>query len=94
MRDDAGLLDRPTKAAVRLLALGLLEEAEAGRRALHGGEDAEALHDLRVALRRLRSCLRSYAPLLKASVGADLRTPLRDRRRTAPFPSIDHTLYN
>lgn len=71
----SGIVDRPAKHAVRLVALGFLGEAETARRALLEGSDPEALHDVRVALRRLRSCLRSYAPLLGESIRK------KDRRR-------------
>lgn len=61
------LLDRPAAEAARLLVLARsarLREAMAACEA--GGE--EALHDLRVELRRVRSALRSWAPWLEGSV--------------------------
>src|SRR5690606_27012194 len=51
----AGLLDRPLAEAARRIALAELERAARARSALAEGSDPEALHDLRVALRRLRS---------------------------------------
>ncbi|MGE0641749.1 MAG: CHAD domain-containing protein [Thermoanaerobaculia bacterium] len=54
------LLARPAEEAVRRLALFELGRAEAAREALVAGDRDEALHDFRVALRRLRSLLRSH----------------------------------
>ena len=68
------LLREPTARAARAVALALLDDVDGeyarldrkrGRKA-----DPEALHDFRVALRRLRSCLRAYRADLKDSVGA------------------------
>jgi CHAD domain-containing protein len=56
----ADLLARSAEEAVRRLALAELERAEAARERLVAGDRDEALHDLRVALRRLRSLLRSH----------------------------------
>lgn len=55
------LLDLPAPHAVRRIALGYLEDAGAAHARLMGNEDGEALHDFRVALRRLRSWLRADA---------------------------------
>ncbi|HEX7184504.1 MAG TPA: CHAD domain-containing protein [Thermoanaerobaculia bacterium] len=72
-----GLLSRPPDEGARLLALGFLDQAAAAYPRLSDPADAEALHDFRVALRRLRSCLRSYRPLLEASVPRKLAKKLR-----------------
>ena len=56
----ADLLIRSAEEAVRRLALGELARAEAAREALVAGDRDEALHGFRVALRRLRSLLRSH----------------------------------
>src|SRR4051794_717270 len=69
------LLARPVSYGSRLLALSYLEEAKRARKRMHDAQDEEALHDFRVALRRLRSCLRAYRPQLESSV------PKRQRRR-------------
>jgi CHAD domain-containing protein len=61
----------------RHLCLGLLEEAESALRRLERGEDEEALHDFRVALRRLRSVIRAYRPYLKGSARKKLRARLK-----------------
>ena len=64
----------------RRLALAHLEDATAARSRLAGSSDTEALHDYRVALRRLRSCLRAYGKDLRSSVS---RKKLRQLRRLA-----------
>jgi CHAD domain-containing protein/CYTH domain-containing protein len=74
------LLDRPAAEAARLLALRLLDEAAAARLRLGRPDDPEALHDFRVAIRRLRSSLRAWREVVSDSV-----TPrvLRRLRRLA-----------
>jgi CHAD domain-containing protein/CYTH domain-containing protein len=87
------LLDLPVAEAVRLRALELLAAAQAARPRLEatapGNEDDEALHDFRVALRRLRSVLKAHANLpglggkverLRRRLGdvADATGPARD----------------
>jgi CHAD domain-containing protein/CYTH domain-containing protein len=70
MTDDTfAVVHRPAAPGIRLLALRLLDQAEDARLRLREGSDPEALHDFRVAIRRLRSTLRSYAPQLVDSVG-------------------------
>jgi CHAD domain-containing protein len=54
------MLDSPAPAGVRLVAMGLLDEWLATLPTLHSGHEEEALHDYRVALRRLRSWLRTF----------------------------------
>ncbi|HEX2076607.1 MAG TPA: CHAD domain-containing protein [Longimicrobium sp.] len=70
-----GLLELGAHRAARWLALRFLEDAQAARARLDDPEDAEALHDFRVALRRLRSTVRAYADQLEDSLGG------KDRRR-------------
>ena len=72
----ANLLDRPAEEAARLVALEELARAESARAALERGDDPEALHDFRVALRRLRSHLRAFRDPLDAAVGRKLRRRL------------------
>lgn len=67
--------DRPAAETARRIALGHLDDAVAARVRLESGEGAEALHDLRVALRRLRCTIRTFRPELSDSVRR------RDRRR-------------
>ena len=64
----------------RRLALAHLEDATAARSRLLGSSDPEALHDYRVALRRLRSCSRAYRKQLRSTVS---RKSLRQLRRLA-----------
>jgi CHAD domain-containing protein/CYTH domain-containing protein len=59
--DDLG---RPAAHGAALVALRLLDEAEKRRDRLADPNAADALHDFRVALRRLRSWLRAYRPYL------------------------------
>jgi len=72
------LLGRPAAQSVRLIALDYLDEAGRALERLKDPEDKEALHDFRVALRRLRTTLRAYRPQLDGSVPRRLRRKLRD----------------
>jgi CHAD domain-containing protein/CYTH domain-containing protein len=69
------LLELAAPRAARWLALRFLDEARAARERLDDASESEALHDFRVALRRLRSTLRAYAEHLEGGVGG------KDRRR-------------
>ena len=64
----ADLLGRPAAQSVRVIALGYLEDATSAFERTGNPEDTLALHDFRVALRRLRTTLRAYRPLLEDSV--------------------------
>lgn len=76
------LLDLPAwEGAIRVTLAHLDRAVEAAPRLQDPG-DAEALHDVRVALRRLRSHLRAYAPLLVAAV------PRKRRRRIGELASF------
>lgn len=75
---DASLLERSPEETARHLCLGLLQEAEEALVRLERGSDDEALHDFRVALRRLRSVIRAYRRHLKGSVRKKLRARLSD----------------
>ncbi|MEP6691130.1 MAG: CHAD domain-containing protein, partial [Gemmatimonadaceae bacterium] len=77
------VLDRAAPETARWFALSLLDEATAARARLDEEDDAEALHDFRVALRRLRSCLRSYADELDGSVSNKTSKELRDLARAS-----------
>ena len=68
----------PAPQGVRLVALGFLEDAGDARKRLAQAHDAKALHDFRVALRRLRSWLRSFKVELDGSVKRKHRRSLRD----------------
>jgi len=72
------LLDRPAEEAVRRIALVELERAETARAALVAGDDPEALHDFRVAVRRLRSLLRAFREEAGEPLGKRLRQKLAE----------------
>jgi CHAD domain-containing protein len=88
MTSASGLLARPPEEGARLLALSFLDQAVAARARLADPQDAEALHDFRVALRRLRSCLRAYRSHLKESVPKKLARRLK-RLADATGPGRD-----
>lgn len=67
----------PVRLGVRLGALAFLDEAEAARERMLRHRDDEALHDFRVAVRRLRSLLRAWRPWVSESVKAGDRRRLR-----------------
>jgi len=74
----------PERAARRLLARQLKSAEAAGRR-LAGAEDAEALHDFRVALRRFRSIERAYRAWVEDALPKKLRKRLQELvRSTGP----------
>lgn len=75
MKGGAALLELAAPRAARWLALHFLDEAQDARVRLDDAGDAEALHDFRVAIRRLRSTVRAYAAHLEGGVGG------KDRRR-------------
>ncbi len=68
-------LDGPPEEGARLIALAQLRVADAAAKRLLEGRDEEALHDLRVGVRRLRSTLRSFRPWLRDTLRR------RDERR-------------
>jgi len=70
------LLARPAAQSVRLIALGYLEDATQALERTNDPADEEALHDFRVAVRRLRTTLRAYRPLLDDGVGRKTRKQL------------------
>ncbi|HEY0553856.1 MAG TPA: CHAD domain-containing protein [Thermoanaerobaculia bacterium] len=73
----AGLLSRSPEEGARLLALSFLDQAAAARPRLDDPADAEALHDFRVGLRRLRSALKAYDAQLGGSVPKKLAKRLK-----------------
>jgi CHAD domain-containing protein/CYTH domain-containing protein len=76
-----GVLDLPADRGARRLALTALDDAANAHARLEQGGDDRALHDFRVALRRLRSTVRAYAEHLGGSVGK------KDRRRLSALAS-------
>jgi CHAD domain-containing protein/CYTH domain-containing protein len=73
----ADLLARSPEEAVRRIAHELLAQAAAARDRLADPQDTEALHDFRVAIRRLRSTERAYRGVLEGSFGDKARKRLR-----------------
>jgi CHAD domain-containing protein len=71
------LLSRPPEEGARRLALGFLDQAAKAHSRLADPEDTEALHDFRVGLRRLRSCLKAYAGQLGDSIPRKLARALK-----------------
>lgn len=74
------LLDMPAEPAVRERALKLVDKVAVACKRLASPEDAEALHDFRVALRRLRIWLRAYDRY--AGVSGKLQARLHDIAQT------------
>ena len=70
------LLDLPAEEAARLIALALLDRTAEAALRLGDPTDPMALHDFRVATRRLRSCLQAYRPEIDGSVSPRLRRRL------------------
>ena len=68
MHTSPELLEQPAERAARVVALHLLDNATKARERLDDDSDAEALHDYRVAIRRLRSWLRALGPWLEKSI--------------------------
>jgi CHAD domain-containing protein len=66
----------PERAARKLLARQL-KHAEVAGQHLASGEDSEALHDFRVALRRFRSIERTYRPWVAEALPKKLRKRLQ-----------------
>lgn len=72
------IADLPVRIGIRRLALTYLDQAESARERLTLHRDDEALHDFRVALRRLRSCLRAYRPYFSDTIRGKHRRAARD----------------
>jgi len=66
----------------RRIALTHLDNATVARGRLLSQSDPEALHDYRVGLRRLRSCLRAYRKPLRSSVRSKIPRQLRRLARS------------
>jgi len=75
------LLDRSAEESSRLLALHYLDQLDRAQRRLDEALEPDALHDFRVGLRRLRSCVRAYRAELKGSVTGKARGQLRKLTR-------------
>jgi CHAD domain-containing protein len=75
------LLPRSAAPVAAELGLARLDGVRAASARLDDPDDAEALHDFRVALRRLRASLRSFRLELGDSVSKKLQRRLRDVTR-------------
>jgi CHAD domain-containing protein len=77
MKIDAAVVDLPVEEGARTVSLALLATCDEAASRLEAGEDDEALHDFRVALRRLRTVLRSFRRSLRSSVSRSKEKRLR-----------------
>ena len=85
MRLDPELLDGPPAAGARVMALARAADLEEVAARAAGPADPAALHDLRVALRRLRSTLSALEPLLGGAATEKQRRRLaKAARLTGP----------
>ena len=75
------LLERSARESARLLALTYLSQIDRAQSRVGDSQDAEALHDFRVGLRRLRSALSAYREQLDDSVTKKMRNRMRDLAR-------------
>ena len=75
------LLEEPVERAARVVALDLLGRASKHRARLNNKRNTEALHDFRVAVRRLRSWVRALDTWLEDSVPSKARRRLRKAAR-------------
>lgn len=62
------VLTLPVDEAVARICRGYLKDAQRALPGVHDPDNSEALHDFRVALRRLRSYLRSYRGSLRGAI--------------------------
>ncbi len=65
---DPSILHDTAPRAARVVSLALLDDLRQEREKLAASRQSETLHDFRVALRRLRSWLRAFGPVLEGSV--------------------------
>ncbi|HEY7636314.1 MAG TPA: CHAD domain-containing protein [Gemmatimonadales bacterium] len=86
MRVPLALPDLLVDEGARRLALTYLEDAVAARIRVRSAADREALHDYRVAVRHLRSCVRAYRRELRSSIGRKTRRQLRCLARATNRP--------
>lgn len=70
------ILREPAELRSRRIGLALLADVRAARDRLDDPNDESALHDFRVALRRLRSLLRAFGPQLRDTMDAKIERRL------------------
>lgn len=73
-----GLIGMTALEGVSRVAQQYLNRATESAKRLSNEADAEALHDFRVSLRRLRTLLQAYEPYLEGRVGKKIRRRIRD----------------
>lgn len=78
MHVDTAVLSAPVAQGVRLVALGFLDDVHAAAEQLARAHDADALHDFRVAVRRLRSWVRAFDEEFDGTVKKKDRRRLRE----------------
>lgn len=66
------------RAAFRAIALSCLDQMQRNHAGAVASDDPEYIHQMRVATRRLRACLRLFAPVLPTDYAADLLPQLRE----------------
>jgi adenylate cyclase len=70
-----------TRGAFRKIALACLAQMQGNEEGLLASDDPEFIHQMRVALRRLRSALRSFGPALAPEFVTQFDGPMRDLAR-------------
>lgn len=80
---EARLLTQAPAQGIRAIALELLGDARRSLARLEGSPDDEALHDFRVAVRRLRSTLRAFSEQMRAIGGREQRGLRKLARQTS-----------
>jgi adenylate cyclase len=70
--------DLTPRAACRAIALSCLDQMQRNHAGAFASEDPEYIHQMRVAMRRLRACLRLFAPVLPPDYAGHLLPALRD----------------
>jgi CHAD domain-containing protein len=71
------------RAHVRSHTADLLRRLESNVRQAAEHDDEETIHDLRVSIRRLRECLRTFKPLYPEAPRKDIRRQLRALMKVA-----------
>lgn len=77
----ANVLTLPAAQGARIIALSHLDSAVAAYHRMDNPDDLEALHDFRVALRRLRSCIHAYHAYLTDTVSKKSKRRLQGLAR-------------
>ena len=77
----SSLLGQPASAAVARIALARLDEARSACARIDDRGDPEALHDFRVAVRRLRTLVRAFSGELDDAIPKKLERRVRDLGR-------------